>query len=383
MIGGDETPRYHALDRVRATAMLLGVVYHALLFRMFVEGPPRGLAGPGGGGASRHFQDWLHSFRMPMFFLISGFFGRMMLGKYGTGHYLARRWYRIGVPLVVGMFTFGPAYVLTRDALSSMPGPGGPPGGGMPGPPGGEMTPPPPGLIPPSPARFAADGDGSPGDAERTKARAGTGGRFGGGPPPGGLGPGVRPAPAGPRPGPFGPPGGGSSGRLFGTSARLFQLNHLWFLWYLLLFVTAAPVVTKGLDLVARSLAPGAADRLGGWLIRSGLAPVALGVVAGPALMLTPGPFGWSLGMPGAIFRAFPDFLLHLDPVMPFYFLFFLAGWWLHREREGLPGLARGWPLYFAVGSLAFWASTRMGETYAGRTGLAHYGFLRWEGCTL
>ena len=382
MIGRDKATRHHALDRLRATAMLLGVLYHALLFRMFIEGPPRGFMGPGGGGAARYFQDWLHSFRMPLFFLISGFFGRMMLGKYGTRRYLAKRWYRIGVPLVVGMFTFGPAYILTRDALSSMPGPGGPPETGRPGFPGGEMTPPPPGFVPPPLARFDKDGDGSLSDAEWKKARAEMAGRFGG-PPPAGFGPGAQLSPGGSRARPFGPPSGGVSERLFGSSTRLYQLNHLWFLWYLLVFITAAPAVVNGLNAIVRRVSRGGADPLGRWLIRSGLAPIALGVVAGPALMLSSSPFGWSLGMPESIFRAFPDFLLHLDAVMPFYFLFFLAGWWLHREREALPALARGWFPYLLLGTLAFAAATWLSDTYARQTGLPSYGLIRWGGYTL
>ena len=129
--------RYHALDRVRAVAMLLGVVYHSILFRMFAGGggPP----GPmGASDGSRWFSDWLHSFRMPLFFLISGFFGRMMLQKYGTLGYLRKRWQRIAVPLFVGIFTFSPLYILAREAVGG-PGPmpfGGGPGGPPPGAPG-------------------------------------------------------------------------------------------------------------------------------------------------------------------------------------------------------------------------------------------------------
>ncbi len=125
-------PRYHASDRVRAVAMLLGVVYHTLLFRMFFEVRPGGPMRMAGVSGDRIFQDWLHSFRMPLFFLISGFFGRMMLRKYGLRVYFQKRWSRIGIPLVIGMFTFGPAYILTRDALS--PGFGaGPPDPSTPG----------------------------------------------------------------------------------------------------------------------------------------------------------------------------------------------------------------------------------------------------------
>src|ERR1700756_1327205 len=79
----ERSRRYHALDRVRAVAMLLGVVYHTILVRMFVGGFPPGPPGASSPDLSRWLSDWLHSFRMPLFFLISGFFGRMMLEKYG------------------------------------------------------------------------------------------------------------------------------------------------------------------------------------------------------------------------------------------------------------------------------------------------------------
>ena len=69
--------------------MLLGVFYHAIMF----------IGGDGGRTTAPGLLDWIHSFRMPLFFLISGFFGQMMLGKYGLSGYLRRRWWRIGLPL--------------------------------------------------------------------------------------------------------------------------------------------------------------------------------------------------------------------------------------------------------------------------------------------
>ncbi|MHC5544506.1 acyltransferase family protein, partial [Singulisphaera rosea] len=115
-----ESRRYHALDCVRATAMLLGVLYHALMFGAMGRGGP----GPGFGGIPMRLQDWMHSFRMPLFFLISGFFGAMMLEKYGTRGFLSRRWSRIGLPLLVGLLTFVPLDQAIRGTLG---GPGGGP----------------------------------------------------------------------------------------------------------------------------------------------------------------------------------------------------------------------------------------------------------------
>jgi hypothetical protein len=348
----EASPRYHALDRVRATAMLLGVVYHAILFRMFV-----GAGGPGPMGApdsSRWFSDWLHSFRMPLFFLISGFFGRMMLEKYGTRDYLKRRWQRIAIPLFVGLFTFSPLYIVTRDLVGGPrfgPG-GGPPAGAMPG----LFGPPPPGA--PVPGSF--------------------------GPPPGGPMPRMfGPPPGGSLRGPFGAQGDRLSDRLFGRYSHYFDLHHLWFLWYLLVFVTVAPWVAKGFGWLLPRPSLEVADRLGLRIARWGLAPVVFGLIAMPALLMTSSPFGWSLGLAPAIFRGFPDFLLHLDPDMALYFVFFLWGWWLHRQRAALPALGQTWLPSLLLGLVAFTFSTALSNAYSRRFDAPGYALIRTGGSAL
>lgn len=368
------TDRYHALDCVRASAMLLGVFYHSLQFRMFMGGG-MGMGPPGFGGPSRWVEDFLHSFRMPLFFLISGFFGRMILEKYGTAGYLRRRWQRIGVPLLIGMFTFSPAYVLTRDLLSPMPGFGGGPPGAPDGGPGGfpfdpaNLPPPPPGLVPPPLIRFDLDTDGSLSTSEWEKAR----GEMTKMAPPGDVprgGPGFRPGgpPGGPGGGPFGR-GGGVSERLFGSYSRLFALHHLWFLWYLLVFVTVSPWVARAVGKIVPRQGSGDADRLSERAFRLGVVPLVLGLASAPVLMFGFSPFGWGLGLPGAIFRAFPDFLLHLDLEMAFFYLYFITGWWLHRERAALPDLARNWSWALGVGLAAFVATTWLSGRYGGMGG--------------
>ena len=105
--------------------MLLGVFYHALLFNGMVAGGPRPPLGPGsarsGFSGEMFTQEYLHSFRMPLFFIVSGFFCHMMLLKYGPRRYYARRGFRIGVPLLIGMFTFVPLYVLARESFQPRP----------------------------------------------------------------------------------------------------------------------------------------------------------------------------------------------------------------------------------------------------------------------
>jgi fucose 4-O-acetylase-like acetyltransferase len=335
--------RYHALDRLRASAMLLGVVYHAILFRMFVAGGPPSF--PPVADASTHFSDWVHSFRMPLFFAISGFFGRMMLEKYGPWNSLARRWRRIAIPLFIGLFTFSPLYIITRDLVAG----------------------PPPFMRGAGPPGMPAFGPG--------------------GPPPGvpDFGPGHPPGspPGGAFPDPFRSSGTDNSQMIFGSSSRLFHLHHLWFLWYLLVFVTLAPAVTQALGWAFRARSEDKADRLSTTLIRWNVLPLLFGLLATPALLQVTSPFGWGLGLQAAIFRGFPDFMLHIDPDMFFFFLFYLWGWWLHRQRQALPDIGRFWWINITVGVAAFAGSTTLATLFRFQTDLPEQPTIRVVGFAL
>ena len=179
--------------------------------------------------------------------------------------------------------------------------------------------------------------------------------------------------------------GPGLSMLVFGQYSRYFELNHLWFLWYLLIFITIAPAVTKAIGWVFHSLSPAAADHLGRKVIRSALiAPLALGFLTTPALILSePGQFGWGLGLPATIFRAFPDFLLHVDTDMLFYFIIFLMGWWLHLERTALPEMTRAWIPNMLLGLVAFAGSAWMSDFYSTKPQHPQYQLMRAISLTL
>jgi glucans biosynthesis protein C len=105
--------RLHALDAVRAFALLSGVALHAA--QPFIAGLPW-VANESPSNALAAVWYTLHMFRMPLFFLIAGFFGRMMLEQRGTVGFIKDRSRRILVPLVVGlpivMLVTGIAFVL-------------------------------------------------------------------------------------------------------------------------------------------------------------------------------------------------------------------------------------------------------------------------------
>ena len=66
--------RLHALDAVRAGALLLGIVLHATMSFFFVV-PARDVS-QGAAPAVAFFV--IHTFRMTLFFVIAGFFGRLL-----------------------------------------------------------------------------------------------------------------------------------------------------------------------------------------------------------------------------------------------------------------------------------------------------------------
>jgi hypothetical protein len=176
---------------------------------------------------------------------------------------------------------------------------------------------------------------------------------------------------------------GALAGRIFGNRAHHFTLGHLWFLWYLLIFATIAPFITKALGWLLLRPTPEAADRLGRWSIRFGVVPLALGLLSVPALMQTRGHFGWSLGTAEGVFGTFPDVLFQYQTDMPFYLAYFLAGWWLYRLRESLPDVARLWLPSLGVGCVAFADACSVSVVFAAQTGLPHYGLIRLGGYAL
>ena len=100
------SPRRHDLDALRAFAMLLGILLHgAMAFIPFPwvvqdtqKAPAAGL-----------IVGVIHGFRMPLFFLMSGFFTAMLWQKRGAASMLRQRFLRVFVPCMLGLATLLPA----------------------------------------------------------------------------------------------------------------------------------------------------------------------------------------------------------------------------------------------------------------------------------
>jgi peptidoglycan/LPS O-acetylase OafA/YrhL len=93
------------LDALRAVAMLLGIVLHAALsfFPSFWVVADRRQEPVFGIVFSA-----IHGFRMPLFFVMSGFFSAMLLRRRGRGSLIKHRFSRVFLPLLLGMVTIVP-----------------------------------------------------------------------------------------------------------------------------------------------------------------------------------------------------------------------------------------------------------------------------------
>ena len=95
--------RLHALDAVRGFALFLGIFFHGAAG--YVEGFPEILwpmREPSSATLGLVFFV-SHMFRMSLFFLIAGFFGRMLIERRGTADFIRDRAKRILLPLVAGV----------------------------------------------------------------------------------------------------------------------------------------------------------------------------------------------------------------------------------------------------------------------------------------
>jgi glucan biosynthesis protein C len=259
---GSVSERLHALDLVRSGALLLGIVFHAALpflprYELWLvldsqrSEPVMWLAFT------------LHSFRMATFFLLAGFFGRMMFHRKGTGGFVKDRAKRILGPLVAFWPLVMAGYIAALIFAAGM---------------GATPT-----LDePPPPPELTFDG---------------------------------------------------------------WPLNHLWFLWVLLL-IYAATLLLRGAIV--------AIDRKGGFrsrvdrvlteLIRFPfLLPVMLAVPVGLLLQHHAGWAEW-WGIPTPDRGFVPNAAAFFS-----YSLAFWSGWLIHRLKDGLMPLARLWALYVPV----------------------------------
>ena len=104
---GQHTGRVHGLDALRGVLMLLGIGIHVVLSYIPSAGWP--FTDPHASAEELGlFSDGIHLFRMPAFFLLSGFFGALLWQRRGPKLMLENRFNRIVLPFVVFVVLLDP-----------------------------------------------------------------------------------------------------------------------------------------------------------------------------------------------------------------------------------------------------------------------------------
>jgi fucose 4-O-acetylase-like acetyltransferase len=128
-----DTDRFHAFDALRASALLLGIVLHASMsFLVGFRELRFPIADVSQSLTLEVFFFVVHMFRMMLFFLVAGFFARLLMQRLGTGGFVKNRLRRVGLPLLIFYPLLLPLVVLpiiwAAKQQGMPPGQGGPAG---------------------------------------------------------------------------------------------------------------------------------------------------------------------------------------------------------------------------------------------------------------
>jgi len=115
-LAGAAGERLHALDGLRGFALLCGVVLHAAI--PFLPGFNRSPLVDGSPSVPLGLMFFvIHLFRMTAFFVLAGFFARLLVERRGVRAFVRNRSLRIVVPLVVGSIVFPILFAAIRWGL--------------------------------------------------------------------------------------------------------------------------------------------------------------------------------------------------------------------------------------------------------------------------
>lgn len=116
--------RIHYMDNLRALAMLAGVVFHAALAYSPLLHPYWPLADAGQSQAVDAGAWFLHLFRMPLFFVVAGFFAALLVDRRGMAGLFRNRIKRVLLPLLVFLpLVLVSVHWLTSHAVATIQNP--------------------------------------------------------------------------------------------------------------------------------------------------------------------------------------------------------------------------------------------------------------------
>lgn len=108
----NKSERINGFDALRTIAMWLGILLHSIIVYKAVPEPNW----PHDAQHNWYLLDWLyyyiHSFRMPLFFFVAGFFARMVIRRSGPRYFITQRFKRIVVPFVISVIVIVPVTLL-------------------------------------------------------------------------------------------------------------------------------------------------------------------------------------------------------------------------------------------------------------------------------
>ncbi|HEY1192189.1 MAG TPA: acyltransferase family protein [Gemmata sp.] len=277
--------RYHALDSLRGFAMFLGIALHGAI--SFMEHPPAfwPVRDADSVPVADVFLIGTHDFRMQLFFLLAGFFGCLLYQRYGLGGFLKHRARRVLIPFALALLFIAPTVQaaglyaeIANVRAESVRGK-------------------------PSPARgvaanlVAANPDASAARLVWDRAIA-------------------------------------------GAMFERFPFLHLWFLYYLLLFVVAVLLLAPVLGRLTGTRLLVKVDRAFRWVIQ------------GPGRVLIPALLTFPLMLPMKWVVDTPERWNPQWHIVGYYFAFFGFGWMLFRHRDLVGTFGRRCWLHLALANM-------------------------------
>ncbi|MEQ8479620.1 MAG: acyltransferase family protein [Hoeflea sp.] len=106
--------RLHHWDFARALYLALGIPFHAAV--IYSLNHEWAVGSPGKSQALTWLADFIHTFRMPGFFLLAGLFSMMLIERKGAWSWLKSRLFRLGLPLLSATLLILPLQIVISGA---------------------------------------------------------------------------------------------------------------------------------------------------------------------------------------------------------------------------------------------------------------------------